>query len=127
MGSPGHASLFIVDSDVAILDSLKFSLQLQGFAVHLYKEGTDLLEMAAWPANGCLVIEHSLPENPGLELVATLRARGVKLPVIIVASAPTPDLEQRAAEAGAAQVLAKPLAHNILVATIRTALAEHRI
>ena len=111
---------------MAILDSLKFSLQLQGFAVHLYKEATDLLEMVTWPANGCLVIEHNL-ENPGLELVATLRARGVKLPVIIVASAPTPELEQRAAAAGAAQVLAKPLAHNILVATIRTALAEHCI
>jgi two-component system, LuxR family, response regulator FixJ len=125
MGSDRRAFLFVVDSDTAILDSLEFSLRLQGFAVHLHQSGAGLLEKSDWPANGCLVIEHSPPESPGLDLMAALRERGVRLPVIIVANAPTPEFERRAAVAGAIQVLAKPLAHNILVAAIREVVAEH--
>ena len=74
------ATVLIVDDDPAVRDSLKFSLELEGFTVRLYADGRDLLSESILPDNGCLVIDEIMPGMSGLETVDALRHRGRLIP-----------------------------------------------
>jgi two-component system, LuxR family, response regulator FixJ len=114
----------VVDDDVAVCSSLKFSLELEGFAVRTYASGAEFLAAAAndLGAFSCLVIDQRMPAMSGMELIATLRAQRVQTPAILVVSHPNPALSARAAIAGV-PVVEKPLFGNALVERIREACA----
>ncbi len=54
-----------------------------------------------------LIVDHNLDQERGIDLVAGWRNRGFKIPMILMTSAPTQDLECRAAMAGATATVAK--------------------
>ena len=124
MSHDEKACVLIVGNDVAVLDSLKFFLQLQGFDVRTYSNEAGLLATTDWPFPGCLLIEQNLPKISGLHLLSALRDRGVSLPAILITSTPTAELEQRATDAGVLQVLGKPLAHDLLLQILRHTLQQ---
>lgn len=115
--------LLVVDDDEAVLNSLKFCLESEGFAVRLYGEAQALLSEPDLPAVGCLVVDHHMPGVTGLELVARLRSDGVALPAILITGHPGATLRRRAAEAGVT-LIDKPLLGNDLSDAIRLALGR---
>jgi two-component system, LuxR family, response regulator FixJ len=115
--------LLVVDDDEAVLNSLKFCLEIEGFAVRLYRGARALLSEPDWPAVGCLVVDHHMPGMTGLELVARLRSDGVALPAILITGHPGATLRRRAAEAGVT-LIEKPLLGNGLGDAIRQALGQ---
>jgi two-component system, LuxR family, response regulator FixJ len=112
----------IVDDDAAVCSSLKFSLELEGFAVRTYAGGAEFLAANDLGAFSCLVIDQRMPAMSGMELIATLRAQRVRTPAILVVSHPNPALSARAAVAGV-PIVEKPLLGNALVERIREACA----
>ena len=121
--------ILIIEDDSAVLNSLKFSLEVDGFSVRGYANGDSLLATADRPGSGCLLIDYRLPHgNNGLELLRQLRACGVAIPAILMTSNPDPLLRRRAAAAGA-RIVEKPLMGDALREAIRQALdaegAEH--
>jgi two-component system, LuxR family, response regulator FixJ len=110
--------VIVVDDDVAVRNSLKFSLEVEGFVVRAYPGGTELLKDAELQRAGCLVIDQNLSGMNGLEVVARLRARDVAVPAILITSYPTAALRDRAAAAGVA-IVEKPFLGTILVDRIR--------
>jgi len=74
------------------------------------------------PRNACLVIDYRMPDMNGLELVDTLRARSVSLPVILITTRANEELRSFAANSGIGYVLEKPLSDGALVESIRSAL-----
>lgn len=117
----GKARVLIVDDDQAVLNSLKFSLELEDFAVSIYRSGTELLEDRAMPQVGCLVIDYYISDTNGLDLLQLLRARNVALPAILITSHPSTALRRRAAAAGVS-IVEKPLLGDALTESIRRAL-----
>ena len=115
--------VLVVDDDPAVLNSLTFSLEVEGFAVRAYASGRELLDDPGLPGHGCLVIDQRLPGISGLELVASLRARKISLPAILITTNPSAVLRQRAADAGV-PVVEKPLLGDALSRGIREALAH---
>lgn len=113
--------LLVVDDDVAVLNSLKFSLEIEGFLVRLYGTAEALLNELNLPTFGCLLIDYYMPDMTGLELLAELRSRNVTLPAILITGHPSLALRRRAAEAGV-PLIEKPLWGNGLVKAIRDAL-----
>jgi two-component system, LuxR family, response regulator FixJ len=102
---------------------LKFSLEVEGFEVHEFRDAASLLSEHELPANSCLVAESNLPDISGLALVAKLRAgRGV-LPAILTSTHPNDQLKRRAAAAGV-KVIEKPLLNEDLIEAIRGALPQ---
>ena len=114
--------VLIVDDDKAVRDALEFALRLQGFNVHAYSGGEELLADCDLDLAGCVIVDDCMPHMTGLELIGQLRERRIPVPAILMTSHATDRLQARAAVAGVRVVLEKPFLENALAASIQTLL-----
>lgn len=86
MNSPAHDNLtvYIVEDDAAMRDSLTLMLGLLGYRTAAFESAEDFLRTYRDDWIGCVVADLRLPGMSGLELQADLRARGKKLPFVII-------------------------------------------
>ena len=77
------STVFIVDDDAAVRDSLAMLLELKGFHTRTYTSAEEFLERYRSDWAGCLVLDLRMTGMSGLELQAELLRRGIGLPVII--------------------------------------------
>lgn len=111
----------VVENDIAVLTSLKFTLELEGFRAETYPDSESLLRRESAEAIGCLVLDYFLPDMNALDLLARLRAAGVTAPALLITTNPGPAL-RRSAAAAAIPIIEKPLLSNLLIDTIRSRL-----
>lgn len=116
------AKVVVVDDDLAVLESLRFLLETEGFDVAAFDDGLELLLQPILPIKGCFVIDYKMPVMNGLELLARLRERRSWLPAILITGDLDGAIEQRAARAGVSRVLRKPLLGDGLIEGILAAL-----
>ncbi|HVZ14713.1 MAG TPA: response regulator [Bauldia sp.] len=116
-------TVFILDDDEAVLNSLSFYLRVEGMNVRTFPTASQLLDVAAFPESGCLVVDLKLPDADGLDLVSTLRGRGVTLPAILITTNPTESTRRKAAAAHVV-IVEKPSLGNALPDAIRNAIAK---
>jgi two-component system, LuxR family, response regulator FixJ len=117
-------TVLVVDDDLAVRESLKFSLELEGFQVRVYGNGQDLLNDSDIPKDGCLVIDQVMPGMSGLEIVDALRRRGDLNPAILMASHPNQMVRDGAVTRGIA-VVEKPFFGHALLDAIYDAIGAH--
>ena len=117
------ATVIVVDDDAAVRNSLKFSLEIEGFSVRAYSDGAELLRAGELTPCACFVIDQKLPGMNGLEVVAELRKEHIAAPVILITSHPNNAVQQRAALAGV-PIVEKPLLGNTLIDRLRDAIAH---
>lgn len=110
--------LLLVDDDPAVLASLTFSLELEGFEVEAFESGETLMAHADLANPACLVIDYRLPGIDGLSLLRVLRERGETCPAVIITSNPSRTVRQRTTENGAV-LIEKPLLSDGLTVAIR--------
>ena len=115
--------VIVVDDDAAVRGSLKFALEIEGFAVRTYPKGDDLLGDVRLGDCACFIIDQKLPGMNGLEVVAALRKEHIAAPAILITSQPTIMLQERAARAGV-PIVEKPLLGNALIERVRNAIAH---
>ena len=121
---PDERRVLVIDDDVAVLHSLKFSLEVEGYSVVVSVDGADLFENGIGaPARGCLVVDYDLPRENGLDLLVSLRERGVDWPAILITTSPSPSIRERA-KADHIPIVEKPLLGNALLDAIREAFAD---
>jgi FixJ family two-component response regulator len=112
--------VIVVDDDTAVRNSLKFSLETEGFAVLAYRCAADLLDSSDPPDCGCFVVDQILPGMTGLDLIAKLRERRILTPAILITSHPSAAVMGRAEQAHI-RIVEKPLLNNTLIDGIRAA------
>jgi len=117
----GALTVYIVDDDAAVRDSLALMLGLAGYRTALFADAEAFL--AAWSADwaGCVVADLRLPGKSGLELQSELRARNASLPVVIMTAHGDVPSARTAFQADAVDFLEKPFDHAHLRAAIETA------
>lgn len=118
-------ALIVVDDDAAVRHSLSFALEMDGFAVWLYADASELLDESNLPTHGCLLIDYYLPDMNGLQLLTELRSRGVTLPAFLVTGHPSLTLRRRIGQAGI-RLVEKPLLGDGLADMIRDSLEQDR-
>src|SRR6516165_5387625 len=116
-------TVLVIDDDPGVRSSLKFALEVEGFAVRTYTIGSDLLNDEDMPESDCVVADYRLPGMNGLDLLARLREREVSLPAILITTDPGAAIRRRAASAGV-RLVEKPLLSDALFQGIRAALGE---
>ena len=72
--------LLLVDDDPAVLASLIFSLELDGFAVDAFDSGETVVARTRLARHACLVLDYRLAGIDGLSLLSLLRERGETCP-----------------------------------------------
>ena len=116
-------TVLVIDDDPGVRSSLKFALEVEGFAVRTYPTGSDLLDEEDMPESGCVVADYHLPGMNGLDLLARLRDRKVSLPAILITTDPSAAVRGRAATAGV-RLVEKPLLSDALFQGIGAALGD---
>src|SRR5262245_4803696 len=114
--------VLIVDDDPAVRDALRFALEAEGMTVRLFGSGRAVLDATDLAEAGCLIIDYSMPDMDGIELVALLRDREVALPMILISGRIGRDLRRRADAQGIETTLEKPLSDDALLRALRSVL-----
>ena len=120
-------TVFVVDDDEAVRDSLTVMLEAEGLAVEAFPSGRALLEALTPGRAGCVVADVRMPDMDGLELLDRLMARdGGRLRVIIMTGHGDVPMAVRAMKAGAVDFIEKPFAPEVIVGVVRRALEARR-
>jgi two-component system, LuxR family, response regulator FixJ len=111
--------ILVVEDDAAVRNSMKFSLEAEGYQVRVYCKARDVLEAPDLSEIDCLVVDYRLDGMNGLELMRQMRARGIRAPGIMITTLPSLDLRRDASAAGI-HIVEKPLLGNTLADQIRS-------
>ena len=117
-------TIYIVDDDEAVMDSLKALLETFGFNVQSYGSGNEFLADERHRAAGCLVIDQHMPGISGLDIIDHLRKKGVQIPAILMSGRLDASTRKRATRLGVRELLDKPVPASRLIEAIRTMLAN---
>ena len=118
------STIFVVDDDPAVRDSLKFMLESAGHCVEAYANARDMLDRAGQPLAGCLVADLRLPGMSGLDMVDKLTENGTDLPVIVITGHGDVDAAVRALKAGCVDFIQKPFSDQSLLERVGKALEQ---
>jgi two-component system KDP operon response regulator KdpE len=118
--------LLVVDDEPPIRRLLRTSLNVQGFRVLEASTGRQALEMALAEKPEVVLLDLTLPDLDGLEVIRRLRGSGCKVPVIVLSSRGDERGKVEALSLGADDYVTKPFGMAELVARIHTAL-RHRV
>ena len=116
-----HDSVFIVDDDADIRDSLRSLLEAAGFKTCGFASAEGFLADAS-AKRGCLIADVRMPGMSGLELLGEIRQRRWHLPVIVMTGHADIPLAVRVMNAGAVDFLEKPFASTRLTESVQRAL-----
>ena len=116
-------TVHLIDDDEAVRTSLGFLLEMNDLPAKTYASAVEFLEVADSLKGGCIVTDVRMPQMSGLDLVRRLKERGSKLPVIVITGHGDVPLAVEAMRAGVMDFIEKPFDDEVLVRSIRTALA----
>ncbi len=115
-------TVFVVDDDQAIRNSLKWLIESVGMKVQTFTSADDFLGSYYPGRAGCLLLDVRMPGMSGLDLQAYLARREYRLPVIIITGHGDVSMAVKAMKAGAADFIEKPFDDEALLESIRNAL-----
>lgn len=121
MSGQTFGTVFVVDGDPAVRDSLTTLLSLNGFEVESYSTGAAFLKRLDGGARmECVVCEEDLPDASGIEIFVRVRRVDAGTPFALLVSRRNPSIMQHARSAGIDRVFQKPLVHRHLIEFIST-------
>jgi two-component system, chemotaxis family, CheB/CheR fusion protein len=128
-GADGGAqpeTIFVVDDDTSLRETMRELLQAEGRPVESYASGEAFLEAYHPGSDGCLLVDAGMPGMSGLELLQRLKTDGHRLPAIMITGDGDVQMAVRAMRAGAADFIEKPIGREELLASIARALEQTR-
>ena len=111
-------TVFIVDDDGSVRDSLGLLLGLRGYRTSLFADAASFLSAMSPDWQGCLIVDIRMPGMNGLELQRELQERGCALPVVVISGHGDVRSAREAFRADAIDFLEKPLDEAKLIQAI---------
>ncbi|MDD3355144.1 response regulator transcription factor [Zoogloea sp.] len=119
-------SIYVVDDDEPLRDSLVWLLESQGFQVASFASAEDFLKAWRPEFNGCLLLDVRMPGMSGLELHERLRALYSTLPIIFITGHGDVPMAVAALKKGAVDFIEKPFNDTELLKLVTQCLVTER-
>ena len=120
--SDSKPRVLVVDDDRAVRDSLRRSLEFNGYDVSLASDGAEGLVAIGAQHPDVVVIDVMMPRLDGIETTRALRAAGNDVPVLVLTARDAVGDRVEGLDAGADDYLTKPFALEELLARLRALL-----
>jgi FixJ family two-component response regulator len=115
-------SIYIVDDDPAVRDSLALQMETAGYDVATFQGADDFLESCTAETRGCVILDVHMPVKDGPSLQEELSRRNSNLPIIFLSGQGSIPLTVRTMKAGAVDFLTKPVDGAVLRTRVQEAL-----
>jgi FixJ family two-component response regulator len=117
-------TVLVVDDDTFMRAALRRLFTVASIPVETFESASELLATGDLSPPAVLLLDVMMPGMTGLELQATLRERGVRIPVIFLTGAANIPMAVTAMRNGAVDFLEKPFNNAVLVERVRQTLAR---
>ena len=118
--------VLVVDDEPAVVDVVEFALHRAGFAVERARNLDGARRWLVAGAVDLVVLDVGLPDGDGIDFCRELRARGSKMPVLILTCREDEVDRVLGLESGADDYVTKPFSPRELVARVKTILRRAR-
>jgi RNA polymerase sigma factor (sigma-70 family) len=123
MGSMQEQTVFVVDDDAAVRDSIKELVESVGLQAEGYDSALAFLDAFESQRPGCLVLDVRMAEMSGLVLQERLNELEASIPVILLTGHGDVPMAVQAMRSGAVDFIQKPYREQALLDSINAALA----
>jgi two-component system, LuxR family, response regulator FixJ len=131
--SSDTATVYVVDDDPELRESLTLMIQCMGLNVEAYASAEDFLDVYQQSPDAldgpdapkCMVLDVRMPGLSGLGLQQMLAAKGNRMPIIMISGCADIPIAVQAMTAGAMDFLEKPISGRILAGRIREAIDRY--
>ena len=117
-----RGTVILVDDDPSVRKALQRLIQTAGFAVESFADAARYLASEVPCPPACIVLDIRMPAMTGFELQTAIAGTPRALPVVFITGHGDERVRSQALEAGAVDVLFKPIDEEELVSAIEKAL-----
>ena len=121
---PNKGTVYVIDDDEAMRDSLSFLLDSAGFGVTLFETAQNFLDVLPGLAFGCVVSDVRMPGIDGIELLKRMKSGHSTFPILIMTGHGDVPLAVEAMKLGAVDFLEKPFEDDRLIGMIEAAISQ---
>ena len=110
--------ILVIEDDRTVGEYVRRGLEEAGYHAELAGDGETGLRLASDGHHDLIVLDLRLPKLSGIEVLRTLRDRGVGLPVLVLTAQDAVDFKVQALRMGADDYVTKPFAFEELLARV---------
>jgi FixJ family two-component response regulator len=114
----------VVDDDDLVRTAIEGLLKSVGLPARTYVSGEEFLDSGHHQEAACLIADIRMPGMSGLDLQARLNAERCQIPTIFITAHGDEAMRLQAIRAGAVEFLPKPFDDELLLESVRAALAR---
>ncbi|HZS60702.1 MAG TPA: response regulator transcription factor [Gemmatimonadaceae bacterium] len=110
--------ILVIEDDPTVGQFVKRGLEEQRWGVDLVGDGEEGERLASSDSYDLVILDMRLPGKPGLQVLHSLRARGISCPVLVLTAQDAVDAKVQTLRAGADDYVTKPFAFEELLARV---------
>jgi two-component system copper resistance phosphate regulon response regulator CusR len=118
--------VLVIEDDSKVAGAVRTGLVGEGYQAVVSSTGEDGYFRATTEPYDAILLDLGLPGRGGLEVLASLRGRGLTVPVLVLTARDTVEDRVRGLDAGADDYLVKPFAFAELLARLRALIRRGR-
>src|SRR5579859_7941791 len=120
-------SILVIDDEAEIREGLELLLKTEGYRVTMADTGqSGLLRLGEQPYD-LLLLDVSLPDRNGIELLKDIRRQDPHLPIVLITAYGSIEMARAAFKSGAMDYITKPWSNDELLAQVAQAVESHRL
>jgi FixJ family two-component response regulator len=124
---PTPSLLAILDDEKSVLSALQDLIESEGMSALCFGSAEQFLSSGVRHKVACLIADIRMPGMSGIELQATLRADGCRIPIIFITGRGDIPLAVNAMKGGASDFFTKPVDGTSLLNSVERALKQNLV
>jgi FixJ family two-component response regulator len=127
MSAQDVPTVFIVDDDADVRESLQELLESVGLRSQSFETAQEFLALGRSDRPSCLILDVRLPGISGLDLQRELKKARINIPIIFLTAHADVPMSVKAMKSGAVEFLTKPFRHQDLLDAVQRSLTRSRL